>query len=275
VAFFWPRSRVTQSHKARDFAHRENIACQTAQLARTNEELTAKNIELSHANRLKTDLLGLGAHDLLDPLQTIAPSAQSFEGEPNPGPRELVRSISWSAHRMSGLIENVLIETESESGGIVLNPQPKDLPQLVAETVDSYRQIAATKSIALHFSADGSALRAPLAHVDDGRFRRITGNLVSNAVKFSPAGSNVWVTLAHVAEGYQLVVRDEGPGFAAADRDRLFAKYQRGSARPTGGETSTGLGLAIVRQLVALHHGRAWADSPGPGRRAGYTVIVP
>jgi signal transduction histidine kinase len=275
VAFFWPLSRVTYSHKARDFAHQKIIACQTAQLARTNEELAAKNVELSRANRLKTDLLGLAAHDLRDPLQTIALSAQSFDGELNPGTRELVRGISESARRMSGLIENLLIETESESGVIVLNPQPTDLPRLVAETVDSYRQIAGTKSIALHFSADGSALRAPPAHVDDGRFRQITGNLVSNAVKFSPAGSNVWITLAHAAEGYQLVVRDEGPGFPAADRDRLFAKYQRGSARPTGGETSTGLGLAIVRQLVALHHGQVWADSPGPGLGASFTVIVP
>lgn len=275
VAFFWPLSRVIYSLKARDFAHQKIIACQTAQLARTNEELAAKNLELSRANRLKTELLGLAAHDLRDPLQTIALSAQSFDGELNPGTRELVRGISESARRMSGLIDNLLIETESESGGIVLNPQPTDLPRLVAETVDSYRQIAGTKSITLHFSADGSALRAPPAQVDEGRFRQISGNLISNAVKFSPAGSSVWITLAHDAAGYRLVVRDEGPGFAPEDRDRLFAKYQRGSARPTGGETSTGLGLAIVRQLVALHHGQVWAESPGPARGASFTVVVP
>jgi signal transduction histidine kinase len=275
VAFFWPLSRVTYSHKARDFAHQKIIARQTAELARTNEELAAKNLELSRANRLKTELLGLAAHDLRDPLQTIAISAQSFDGELHPGTRELVRGISESARRMSGLIENLLIETGSESGGIVLNPQPVDLPRLVAETVDSYRQIAETKSIALHFAADGTALRAPPAQVDDGRFRQITGNLVSNAVKFSPAGTNVWITLAHDSDGYRLVVRDEGPGFAPEDRDRLFAKYQRGSARPTGGETSTGLGLSIVRQLVALHHGHVWAESPGPGRGASFTVVVP
>ena len=70
-------------------------------------------------------------------------------------------------------------------------------------------------------------------------------------------------------------MRDEGPGLTDEDKGRLFGKFQRLSARPTGGESSTGLGLSIVKQLVELHAGRVWAESDGPGAGARFHVELP
>jgi signal transduction histidine kinase len=98
---------------------------------------------------------------------------------------------------------------------------------------------------------------------------------VSNAIKYSPAGGRI--ELAMEAAGDQVIirVRDEGPGLTEEDISRVFGRFQRLSARPTGGERSTGLGLSIVKRIVELHGGRISAQSDGPGRGATFTILLP
>jgi signal transduction histidine kinase len=97
-------------------------------------------------------------------------------------------------------------------------------------------------------------------------------NLVGNAVKYCPRGARIKVETTPQDGRVTFAVADDGPGFSEDDRQRMFRRFERLSARPTGGESSTGLGLYIVKRLVELHGGRVYAESEGPGKGARFVV---
>jgi signal transduction histidine kinase len=101
----------------------------------------------------------------------------------------------------------------------------------------------------------------------------VVENLLSNAVKYSRRGGRVRVTLRRDGGQMRFAVSDDGPGIAAADQPRLFAKFSKLGARPTGGESSHGLGLFIVHHLVTAMQGRVWCESE-PGRGATFVVVI-
>jgi two-component system sensor histidine kinase/response regulator len=109
---------------------------------------------------------------------------------------------------------------------------------------------------------------------DPGAIEQVLENVVSNAVKFSPAGTTVLVSVQPDGGTGVVDVEDQGPGISSADRERLFAKFSRLSARPTGGESSTGLGLSIVKTLTEAMGGEVSLESP-PGRGARFRVRLP
>jgi signal transduction histidine kinase len=271
VAVFWIASRIIYSLKIANHIQLATIEQQAGALA-------AANVRLARAEQFKTDLLAVAAHDIRDPLNTISLSAQYLRDEiPAGSPlRRVVLGIDDSARRLAEFVGNLLTDTTSDTQEIDLQLTAVNLPELVADIVSRFQPIAGAKDIALHFTAADSARHAPPASVDPARYRQIVENLVTNAIKYSPAHKNVWVELAHTpADGHRLTVRDEGPGLTPADQARLFRKYQRLSARPTAGENSTGLGLFIVKNLVTLHGGRVWAESKGGGGGAQFVVTVP
>src|SRR5690606_25220063 len=112
--------------------------------------------------------------------------------------------------------------------------------------------LANRKSIRLNLAV-GSNL--PLVWVDPTKIEQVLNNLVGNAVKFSPPGSEVRIAVASDGDAVTVSLPDAGPGIPAAEQDKLFAPFTRLSARPTGGEKSTGLGLAICRRIVEGHGG--------------------
>jgi signal transduction histidine kinase len=99
-------------------------------------------------------------------------------------------------------------------------------------------------------------------------------NLISNALKFSPPDKRIFISVRPAGNRAECVVRDEGPGFTAEDKEKMFRRYGRLSARPTGGEPSTGLGLSIVRKLVQAMDGELLCES-NPGQGAAFTIRLP
>jgi signal transduction histidine kinase len=110
---------------------------------------------------------------------------------------------------------------------------------------------------------------------DPDRLREAVDNLISNAIKYSPVGGNIEMTMSVADDNILIRVADEGAGLSEEDVSRLFGRFQRLSARPTGGESSTGLGLSIVKRIVELHGGSVAAQSPGPGRGTTFTIRLP
>ena len=110
---------------------------------------------------------------------------------------------------------------------------------------------------------------------DAAALNQVLDNLLSNAIKFSPPGKQIRVTVCSPGTRYvECQVQDEGPGFSEDDKTRMFRRYGRLSARPTGGEPSTGLGLSIVKKLVLAMHGELACEST-PGKGATFTFRLP
>jgi signal transduction histidine kinase len=105
--------------------------------------------------------------------------------------------------------------------------------------------------------------------------REAVDNLVSNAIKYTPLGGRMELSMSVDDRGIAIRVKDEGPGLSQEDLSRLFGRFQRLSARPTGGESSTGLGLSIVKRIVELHGGTVGAESAGPGQGATFIIRLP
>jgi signal transduction histidine kinase len=221
------------------------------------------------ASRLKTELLSIAAHDLKNPLGAIIGYAELIMLQtPVDGPvRKHVDRIHTIAEQMQQIINDLLESVTIESGNLSLNIRSVDLGALAALVIERNRPQAERKSQTLRLSADPDCTAA----VDDARIQEVLDNLINNAIKYSPYARTIWVDVTRRDARIRLAVRDEGPGLTSEDQQRLFGKFERLSARPTGGESATGLGLAIVKLLVDLHGGDVWAES---GMSGGSTFIV-
>src|SRR5260221_324321 len=238
-------------------------------------ELRDKNLKLTELNAEKNDFLGIAAHDLKNPLGAIRGYAEMLEEDSDDISKgemaDTAARIKKSANLMFDLVSNLLDVNRIEQGKMDVNLAPCDLWETVRQAVEGYRPRAQAKQIELHF--DGQT-RAPLVIADAAQVVQIMDNLVSNAVKYSPAGKNIYVRVRQVETCVRAEVRDEGRGISEADRKRLFGKFARLSARPTAGENSTGLGLAIVKSLVESMNGKVWCESE-PGQGATFLVELP
>ena len=110
---------------------------------------------------------------------------------------------------------------------------------------------------------------------DSDRLREAVDNLVSNAIKYSALGGKIDLSVVRSDGALLIRVRDNGAGLLPEDLNRLFGRFQRLSAKPTGGESSTGLGLSIVKRIVELHGGTIAADSAGSGQGTTFTITLP
>ena len=170
---------------------------------------------------------------------------------------------------LAALVNDLLDVSVIESGKLELRREPLDLAQLLRQRVRFFRLLAERKGITI----DEKIPLNQVLRLDPGRMEQVIDNLVSNAVKYSPSGARVEVSLGPEGRHTRLAVRDEGPGLSTDDQQRLFGSFQRLSSTPTGGEKSTGLGLAITRRIVQAHGGSIEVDS-APGQGSSFAVLL-
>jgi len=252
---------------------------------RTHLELKHARERLREMNEEKNEFMGIAAHDLRNPLGAITGYAEILIEEmeslqpsvPEPGTRvvreagECAGRIRETSRRMAEMVQNLLDVNRIERGEMQLNLAPLDLSQTVAAVLETQRPRAVAKQQTLHWQNEAGAVSV-LA--DATVLMQVIENLVSNAVKYSPAGKNIFVRLRRLQEGTLCEVQDEGPGLSAEDQKKLFGKFARLSSKPTGGENSTGLGLSIVKKMVEAMNGRVWCESE-LGRGATFIVEFP
>ncbi len=257
-------------------------SCLRSKQLRDNEKdyllrLEATNEELRRLNQLKSRFLAVAAHDLKNPMTTILLLAdqvsESLDDHAAIGPkRKQLQRIRESIQKMLGIIQALLDSAATDAGQYEMNLQPTNLSALALDVVEENRPHAESKQISLCCEIpDGMPL---VAQVDPARIRDIMDNLISNAIKFSPAQRSVWIALEKAENKVFFRVRDQGPGLTEEDKKLVFGLYQRLSAQPTGNEFSTGLGLSIVKQRVELHGGRVWVESQY-GQGATFNVELP
>jgi two-component system, sensor histidine kinase and response regulator len=229
---------------------------------RTHLELKLARERLREMNDEKNEFMGIAAHDLRSPLSAIkgyaemvvedAQALQHADLESNG------RHIREAATRMAEMVQNLLDSNRIERGEMKLKVQPTDLASVLAMVVETYRPRAAAKQQVIHLENEPPLI---MSLVDPNVAIQVLENLVSNAVKYSPAGKQIHVRLKRSAESVRCEVQDEGPGLSAEDQKKLFGKFARLSAKPTGGEQATGLGLSIVKRMVEAMNGRVWCES--------------
>jgi len=252
-------------------------------LGKTSLELSGKNEELRNANEIKSELLGIAAHDLRNPLQVIIGNTGLLleKMKDDPAAFKKLNMINKSSDKILKLITNLLETSSIDNGQLTMKATPLDVGQLAEIVVKDMRHVAEKKgqTIILTFQ------KGCVVTGDKMMLQQVMENLISNAVKFSPIEKTIWVTVEYdersrdnsAARGGSIItfsVRDEGPGLTREDRNKLYGKFQRLSAKPTGGETSTGLGLSIIKGLVILHGGAIRVDSE-PGKGSVFSVDLP
>ena len=251
-------------------------------LAEMNEILESRvrerTQELLQMDNEKNEFLGIAAHDLKNPLAEILSSAEIVEryfGD-DISIHQFADAIITASNRMLGIITNLLDVNRIESG--LANPHLQRINVKILESiVEEYRSGAAQKNIVIHYEGMRND-QSVWIFADKQYIRQIFDNLLSNALKYSPQGKSIWVRALHRQSvgGYvvRVEVQDEGQGLTEEDMKKLFGKFARLSAQPTGGENSTGLGLSIVKKLVEMQYGRVWCESTF-GKGATFIVELP
>ncbi|TDW24235.1 sensor histidine kinase [Kribbella kalugense] len=210
------------------------------------------------------------AHELRTPLANIKGYLVASEDGVVPLDHELVTSLLEE----TGLLEHLVADLQdldlADAGMLRLHPAPRDLSELAQQVVSAQRPAAETAGITLTAHAPEPAI----ATVDSARIRQALGNLVSNAIRYTPPGGDVLVGVRRVDDGYNLTVTDNGSGIAEEHLPHLFDRFYRAEhsrSRITGG---SGLGLAITKHLVEAHHGRISVTSR-LGSGSTFTIWLP
>jgi two-component system, sensor histidine kinase and response regulator len=242
---------------------------------RTHLELKHARQRLREMNDEKNEFMGIAAHDLRNPLSAIKGySEMMIEDARALQHRELEengRRVLDAASRMAEMVQNLLDANRIERGEMTVILAPTELGSILSGVIENQRPRAAAKQQTIHLQKEAAPVTVL---VDKTVMVQVLENLLSNAVKYSPLGKNIQVRLDKVAEAIRVAVQDEGPGLSAEDQKKLFGKFARLSAKPTGGEHSTGLGLSIVKKMVEAMNGRVWCESE-LGRGATFTVEFP
>ena len=259
------------------------------QLLRQREELLESERharqEAERQSRVKDEFLATLSHELRTPLnailgwsQVLRQRADGVAGGAAPGPdllAELVEGlevIERNTRVQTQLIDDLLDMSRITSGKLRLDVQQVDLADVVKAAVASVRHAAEGKNIRLQVVID--PLAGPVRG-DPGRLQQCVWNLLTNAVKFTPKGGTVQVSLERVNSHLEVCVADNGEGIKPELLPHLFERFRQGDASTTRRHGGLGLGLSIVKHLAELHGGRVRAKSPGPGHGSTFCIDLP
>lgn len=261
-----------------EYLHEANktISQMHAEVEKQKDEILKKNRELINLNNEKNNLISIVAHDLKSPLNQIKGFTTIIKLTSNLEPDTLkyLESIEISANRLNEMIGKILDIEAIESRKLNIKLEETDLSEILQECVSRYKITAGEKDISINQEiADNVRI-----NIDVSFINQVFENLISNAIKFSPSDTVISISLAQKEHKVVFNITDQGPGISNEDQKKLFGKYQKLSAQPTGNETSTGLGLSIVKQFVEAMGGTIRCESTlgeGTSFIAEFEAIVP
>lgn len=274
-ADFGGRILCLGAQDSQETAMLRNTLVETNQeLAASTRELQRSNARLETINAQKNRFLGMAAHDLRTPISHVIYSADLLRDEAanlNPEQTEALSVIDQAGKSMLRILDDLLDIAIIEAGRFSLNLAPGDLAAAIRAVAQRLTPLAAAKNMRLLYSLPADL---PELAFDAVRMEQLLTNLISNAIKYAPAGTTVRIAGA-CGEGHVAIsVADQGGGVALEDRERIFEPFGRGQARPTGDEKSIGLGLCIARTIARGHGGDLVVDSQ-PGQGAVFLCTLP
>jgi len=227
---------------------------------------------IREADMLMDEFVALISHELRTPLTSIIGYLELTldDGNLTEEQRGYLDVVDHNADRLLRLVDDLLFVAQLEAGQLEVRRGELDLAAVARQAVAEAQPRAAENGITLTFDADAAV---PL-QADKGRMFRMLGNLVSNAIKFTPAGGDVHVSVSHLDEVAWLEVADSGIGIETDDQERLFERFFRTSSVVEQHFPGTGLGLYIARVIVEAHGGSITVRSE-PGEGALFSVALP
>ena len=264
------RSKTDVTHLERSQADLRRATREARALA--GQARAARDVA-ERADRAKGEFLANMSHEIRTPLHAILSFAgfgiRRAEAEPHKV-RGYCEKIDASGRRLLDLVNNLLDLSKLDAGRMTFDFQRLDLAAAVACVADEFTSLLSERGLAVRFVRPADPV---LGDADRTRYLQVVRNLLGNAAKFAPPGSEIDVLLEDRAGRVELTVRDRGPGVPEAERRAIFEKFVQSSATATtaGG---TGLGLSIVAEIVKGHGGRVWVENH-PDGGAVFRVVTP
>ena len=257
----------------------EKLANTNDELKRVNGELGQKNDELKRLNDEVMELTNSRlvfftniSHELRTPLTLIAdPVEMLLEDNSIKGKaRDLLKMVQRNALALQQLVGSILDFRKIQNGKMELKLYRFDLVKALTLWTSDFLLAAERKHIMLHLDVDGFKGHGEIV-ADKEKIARIVFNLLSNALKYTPAGGDIFVSLKTEDEDFlRIDVRDTGKGISNEEAEKVFERFFQAKGAASG----TGIGLALVKSFVELHHGRAWVESE-PDKGSDFIVVIP
>jgi signal transduction histidine kinase len=241
------------------------------------DELARANYELEQANQLKDQFLSMASHELKTPITSIRGQAQvalrriAKQQEASPDistAYAALEKINQQTHRLNDLVGDLLDLSSIQSGKIPLQIGQCDLAQICGAVVEEQRLLSG-RTITLEVPAKPVAIKG-----DTDRLSQVVTNLVSNALKYSPEETPVFVRLSQDEGSFIIAIEDSGPGIPAEEQEHIFEPFYRASHARQTSKNGMGLGLAICKDIVERHGGLIWCDSY-PDKGSTFYVRLP
>lgn len=242
------------------------------EMAKINSELIRSNAELKRVSEMKSNFLSIASHELKTPLTSIKGYSDiiidNMKDKIDSGIYRMIESINRAADRLHRVVNNILDVTRIEQKRLRLKPELLNLGELAKDCIEELSQFSAKRNITFKCSFSD---KLPQFNGDKMRMQQVFTNLFSNALKYSPDGSEVNVSIfMEDPEHFHIVVSDKGIGIDKSEQKNIFdAFYEIGNANRHSTDFSkfmgggTGLGLSIVKGIVERHGGRIWVESDG------------
>ena len=236
-------------HKREKIHLQAIVGERTQEILSQKDELKVQNEQLVELHREKDGTMGIVAHDLRAPFGRIKGLIKliTMAGQVVPEQLDYIDKINASIAQGNQLISDLLDVNSFQQDNLRLNVEKVNITELFIELKEHCNQSIEKKQQHLIIKSD---LPEVSIHTDRMLLWRLLENLLSNASKYSPPGKSIVISAGQADENFIFSIKDEGPGFTAEDKGKMFSKFQKLSARPTGDESSTGLGLSIVKIIV-------------------------
>jgi signal transduction histidine kinase/DNA-binding response OmpR family regulator len=243
--------------------------------ARLLDQLKEANAQLVEANKHKSVFLASMSHELRTPLNAILGFSELLidapDGQHTPETRQrFLNQIHSSGKHLLGLINDILDLSKIEAGQMELRLQTVSISEITNQVLSIVEPLAAQKEIHLESALAGLGD----IEADASKFKQMLLNLVSNAIKFTPAGGTVRISGTRLAEAAEISVADTGIGIAVSDQARIFHEFQQVDAGADRQQQGTGLGLTLTRRFARLHGGDVRVESE-PGKGSVFTIHMP
>ena len=232
--------------------------------AKIYAELDAANDKLKELDKLKDEFISIASHELRAPAGVVKNYLWTVINGKKKLPEQVISDLQkayGAGDRLAGLVDELLDVSGIEAGRLEMHEEEFDLGQLIIETAEEYQNRAGVKKVKL----DAGEVKDGVVKVktDRNKIHQVTGNLIDNAIKFTPEGGTVTVKVNSNRGNARVVVTDTGVGIAKEDQSRLFTKFGRidTSGTEVGRTTGTGLGLYICKRIVELSKGKIWVES--------------